>query len=285
MIKSTDLIMEKSKEIDEQFSKLTVHSNATDYEQEKTDVQPSTSSSTNNTFLDSKTSEENENSQLATEEDAALNIDDYIKVMAPKGKMAEKLAASRPYNYFLTCITSSPATHSETLSITFQEIFDPSLGDLESSVQISFVVEENWLLGQYYFAGHLDKPLLILYGWQSDTLPLISEEYPHISAHFIKPLGPSGIHHTKMMLLAYKDGSMRVVVLTANLYENDWHNRTQGLWISDKLDTLPNGVAGESPTKFRSDLLNYLSCYNLQQLQPWLSRIRKTNFASVSLIW
>lgn len=31
-----------------------------------------------------------------------------------------------------------------------------------------------------------------------------------------------------MSLLGYKDGSMRVVVSTANLYEDDWENRTQG---------------------------------------------------------
>ncbi|XP_031619996.1 probable tyrosyl-DNA phosphodiesterase [Contarinia nasturtii] len=278
--------MEKTDDINENFSKSSVHSDATNNEQEETDVQPSTSNSFSKTCIDLKTSGKNEKSPLISELDSESNIDDYIKVMVPKEKMAEKLAASRPYNYFLTCITSSPATHNEPLSITFQEIFDPSLGDLESSVQINFVVEENWLLGQYYFAGHIDKPLLILYGWLSGTLPSISEKHPQISAHFIKPSYEIGIHHTKMMLLAYKDGSMRVVVSTANLYEDDWHNRTQGLWISEKLDPLPHSSEkkfGESPTKFRNDLLIYLSCYKLPQLQPWLTRIRKTNFASVNV--
>lgn len=31
-----------------------------------------------------------------------------------------------------------------------------------------------------------------------------------------------------MMLLCYEDGSLRVVVSTANLYQDDWDNRTQG---------------------------------------------------------
>lgn len=78
-----------------------------------------------------------------------INIHDYVKVVNPKGKMAQKLADARPYNYFLTCITSSPRTHTEPLSITFQEILDPSLGNLECSVQINFMVEAGWLLGQY----------------------------------------------------------------------------------------------------------------------------------------
>lgn len=70
-----------------------------------------------------------------------VNIHDYIKVVVPKSKMAEKLAAARPYNYFLTSITSSTPTHNEQLSITFQEILDPSLGELECSVQINFMVD------------------------------------------------------------------------------------------------------------------------------------------------
>lgn len=84
---------------------------------------------------------------------AKYDIHKYIKVVAPKGKMQAKLEAARPYNFFLTSITSSEPTHTEPLSITFQEILDPSLGELESSVQINFMVEIGWLLGQYYFAG------------------------------------------------------------------------------------------------------------------------------------
>lgn len=67
--------------------------------------------------------------------------------------MEQKLDAAKPYNYFLTTITSSPSTHNEPLSITFQDILDPSLGELECSVQINFMVEMNWLLRQYDSAG------------------------------------------------------------------------------------------------------------------------------------
>lgn len=81
-----------------------------------------------------------------------------------------------------------------------------------------------------------------------------------------------------------------------NLYEakklcslillDDWHNRTQGLWISDRLPSLPDGsdtAAGESATQFRNELLKYLSTYKLPQLQSWLVRIRKCNFSSVNV--
>lgn len=87
-----------------------------------------------------------------------------------------------------------------------------------------------------------------------------------------------------MMLLAYKDGSMRVVVSTANLYEDDWHNRTQGIWISPLLTPMADSAdtaAGESPTNFRQDLMLYLVEYKCGELQPWIARIRKTDFSSI----
>uniref|UniRef100_A0A1B0DJS2 PBZ-type domain-containing protein n=1 Tax=Phlebotomus papatasi TaxID=29031 RepID=A0A1B0DJS2_PHLPP len=214
------------------------------------------------------------------------NIHDYIKVVLPKGKMAEKLKAAAPYNFFLTTITDSPNTHTESLSITLQEILDKSLGDLECSLQINFMVDVGWLLGHYYFAGYDQKPLTILYGDETPDLLNISKVRPNVQAMKVPMSGPFGIHHTKMMLLGYTDGSMRVVISTANLYEDDWHNRTQGLWISPKLPAIPDAsdtAFGESPTNFREDLLKYLMAYNNPKIQNWITRVRKSNFSEVNV--
>lgn len=81
-------------------------------------------------------------------------IEDYIEVVYPKGEAIKKYEASHPYNFFLTAIPSSKPTHKETLSMTMQEILDLSLGDLDSSVQINYMVDIGWLLAHYYFAGH-----------------------------------------------------------------------------------------------------------------------------------
>lgn len=89
---------------------------------------------------------------------------------------------------------------------------------------------------------------------------------------------------SKMMLLGYTDGSMRVIVSTANLVEDDWHNRTQGLWISPRCAPLPDGAdtaIGDSATAFREDLVRYLVAYNLAKLQPWIARIRRSDFRDV----
>lgn len=112
----------------------------------------------------------------------------------------------------------------------------------------------------------------------------ISQHKPQVTAIKVNMPTPFATSHTKMMLIGYTDGSMRVVISTANLYEDDWHNRTQGLWISPKLPALPEGAdtaVGESPTGFRTDLMLYLVEYKLPKLQPWMARIRKTDFSDV----
>lgn len=87
------------------------------------------------------------------------------------------------------------------------------------------------------------------------------------------------------MLFGYKDGGMRVVISTANLFQADWYNRTQGLWISPTLPALQTDtdtkLAGESATGFRGDLMHYLSTYKLDELQPWIERIAKSDFSAV----
>lgn len=123
------------------------------------------------------TAKESKNdSSLAKKQKITRNIKDYIPVVVEKGKMAQKLEAAAPYNFFLTAITDAKPTHNESLTVTMQgklslfhssvnrvaqsfafisEILDESLGDIESSVQINFMVDIGWLLGHYYFAGIL----------------------------------------------------------------------------------------------------------------------------------
>jgi hypothetical protein len=67
---------------------------------------------------------------------------------------AVRLAEAGPYNFFLTAVRDSPPTHTEALSIRFHELLDPSMGDLDSSLQINFMVEMDWLLEMYKVYGH-----------------------------------------------------------------------------------------------------------------------------------
>lgn len=89
----------------------------------------------------------------AVRQTAARNVHQYFDVVAPKGQMMKKLEAAAPYNFFLTAITDSKPTHSQPETVTFMELLDESLGELESSVQINFMVDISWLMANYYFAG------------------------------------------------------------------------------------------------------------------------------------
>ena len=91
---------------------------------------------------------------------------------------------------------------------------------------------------------------------------------------------------SQLMLLEYEDGSLRVIVHTANLVPSDWENRTQGLWVSPPCPRLSQGAgagAGESPAGFRASLLRYLRSYKLPCLARFLSAVHKADFSSVSV--
>ncbi|XP_049883288.1 probable tyrosyl-DNA phosphodiesterase [Pectinophora gossypiella] len=212
--------------------------------------------------------------------------EDFLKVVRPRGKMAEKHAASAPYHIFYTTITDAKETHSQPYSITFLEILDSSLGELKCSLQINFMVEVAWLLAQYYFAGYSQKPLTILYGEDCSDLKTINSKKPHVDAHYVAMPTPFGKHHTKMMVLCYEDGSLRVVVSTANLYVDDWENRTQGLWMSPACPELPPGAMphdGDSPTGFKKSLLRYLTHYHMPQLSYYVERVKRCNFSHINV--
>lgn len=236
-----------------------------------------------------KVKEEKQSFNPSKEAQLDAVMKDFLPVIVPKGRMAEKLKKAAPYNYFLTTVTASKPTHDDPLSITFQELLDTSLGELESSVQFNFMVDPGWLLAQYAFAKCSQQPLLILYGSDMQGLSDINKKRPNVTALKVQIPTPIGVHHTKMMLLFYKDKSLRVVISTANLYEDDWDNRVQGVWVSDKIPSLTDGVSftnhGESKTNFRSDLMRYLISYNIPKLQPIIARIRESDFSGVNVFF
>lgn len=209
----------------------------------------------------------------------------FIPVVLPRGQMAEKLRKAAPYSIFLTTVASASATHSDPLSVTFLELLDPSLGELESSVQLNFVVQIDWLMAQYAAAGLHKLPLLILHGEDEPAIANYSRVLPNVSSTMVRVPGAIGCHHAKVMLFFYKDNSMRVIISTANLYQEDWDNRVQGLWISERLPALSLGAAGsgESVTGFRSDLVRFLEHYGHPQLQAYIGRIKKSDFSSVKV--
>lgn len=214
-------------------------------------------------------------------------LKDFFPLSLPIGRMAEKLKKAAPYNIFFTAVTASPSTHSDPKFITFLDLLDPTLGDLESSVQLNFTVNPSWLLAQYTVAGLNHLPLTIFYGQEAPALENINRMLPNVKSFMIKVPGNYGCHHAKVMLLFYQDKSMRVVISTANLYQDDWDNRVQGVWLSEKLPALSENEidedCGESVTNFRKDLVRFLTNYRNSTLAPYIERIKKSNFSSIKV--
>ena len=167
-----------------------------------------------------------------TEESKKLNLETKRK----KSNIEMKLEAAAPYNFFLTKVKDNPSTHKAANSLYITDLLHPSLGKLKATLQINFMVDLEWLLMNYEVYKTDDIPLVILYGAENPELssPNFSECYPNIRAVRVKPKYPYGTHHTKMMVLLYEDGGVRVVVHTANLVPGDWENRTQGVWVSPR---------------------------------------------------
>jgi hypothetical protein len=55
----------------------------------------------------------------------------------------------------------------------------------------------------------------------------------------------------------YKDDTFRIIVHTANLVASDWRSKTQGVWMSPKLQKKNDN----STCDFEESLCHYLSAY------------------------
>lgn len=92
--------------------------------------------------------------EYSTEGDKPTVVTSQNEVLARRKGFVFRVAESSPYNFFLTAICDSPPTHNEALSVSFHELLDPTLGDLDSSLQINFMVELDWLMEMYKVYGH-----------------------------------------------------------------------------------------------------------------------------------
>jgi tyrosyl-DNA phosphodiesterase-1 len=147
----------------------------------------------------------------------------YRVSLVEPGEFAVKYALSAPYHLFFTRIKKSKETYNQQFSITFPEILDRSLGEIVDSLHLNCMVDSEWLCLQYLLAGQ-STDMIIFYANRIDEEELRS----NITMIYVDMPNEYGCHHSKIMILQYKDGGIRVVVSSANLYSDDWENRTQG---------------------------------------------------------
>ncbi|XP_068900682.1 probable tyrosyl-DNA phosphodiesterase [Tenebrio molitor] len=196
--------------------------------------------------------------------------------------MLEKLERAAPYNVFFNTIPDLPDTLGDPDNVNFADLLCPSLGQLKCSLQLNFIINPAWLMDQYNARALGTKPLTIVYGLEGEGMEELMESIPNLTYHFVEMT--EGIHHSKIGIYVYQDDSLRVVVSTANLYEKDWTQANESLWVSPLCRRLPETASdtdGDSPTGFKSSLLRYLKQYNLPILEPWVEQVGRADFRDV----
>ncbi|NXW49378.1 TYDP1 phosphodiesterase, partial [Nyctiprogne leucopyga] len=188
------------------------------------------------------------------------------------------LNRGNPFRFFLTKVTGIEQRYNSG-ALHIKDILSPLFGTLISSAQFNYCIDVAWLVRQYP-QEFRKKPLLIVHGEKRESkAELLAQARPYENISFCQAKLDIafGTHHTKMMLLLYEEG-LRVVIHTSNLIAEDWHQKTQGIWLSPLYPRLPQGTdgsAGESETNFKSDLISYLMAYNSPTLQEWIDLIQE----------
>ncbi|KFQ80408.1 Tyrosyl-DNA phosphodiesterase 1 [Phaethon lepturus] len=188
------------------------------------------------------------------------------------------LNGGNPFRFFLTKVRGIEQSYNSG-ALHIKDILSPLFGTLISSAQFNYCIDVAWLVRQYP-QEFRKKPLLIVHGEKRESkAELIAQARPYENISFCQAKLDIafGTHHTKMMLLLYEEG-LRVVIHTSNLIAEDWHQKTQGMWLSPLYPKLPQGTtgsAGESETNFKSDLISYLMAYNSPTLKEWIDLIQE----------
>ncbi|KGL93773.1 Tyrosyl-DNA phosphodiesterase 1 [Charadrius vociferus] len=205
-------------------------------------------------------------------------VEEYDETPSEAQDTWDLLNGGSPFRFFLTKVTGIEQSYNSG-ALHIKDILSPLFGTLISSAQFNYCIDVGWLVRQYP-QEFRKKPLLLVHGEKRESkAELLAQARPYENISFCQAKLDIafGTHHTKMMLLLYEEG-LRVVIHTSNLIAEDWHQKTQGIWLSPLYPRLPQGTtgsAGESETNFKSDLISYLMAYNSPTLKEWIDLIQE----------
>ena len=96
-----------------------------------------------------------------------------------------------------------------------------------------------------------------------DFVKLKLSEFPGMYLNLLDVQTLFGVHHSKMFFVAFADGTLCVIIFTANLVQGDLEFKTHGAYIQD----FPLKKDGPKATcEFEQDLVAYMNTYQYSQL-------------------
>ncbi|KAI8349827.1 tyrosyl-DNA phosphodiesterase I [Mortierella sp. GBAus27b] len=137
--------------------------------------------------------------------------------------------------------------------------------DLEIMVQINYMVDPDVIMEKVHESIRHSLRTIIYHGLrlsleQRQNMEMaVKTKYPNITLHHV-PVPGYGTHHTKAMILLYRDDTMQFVVHTANMIERDWSNKTQAVFSTGRLKKKSSTSIHET-CAFERELLDYLQHY------------------------
>ncbi|XP_066921282.1 tyrosyl-DNA phosphodiesterase 1-like [Clytia hemisphaerica] len=194
----------------------------------------------------------------------------------------EKFEKSRLPFYMTTVHGIDDCFNVPNIALSISDILNLDAEKLLESCQFNYMIDIPWLVNKYPSKSRA-KPLLIVHGsegkekmnLQSDAMSL-----KNIDLLQAKLPIPYGTHHTKMMLLLYDHG-LRVVVHTANLIEQDWNQKSQGIWISPLFKKSQDGnTTNTKQDHFKDDLLEYMNAYGSAKLSKWIQKLQSFDMSN-----
>ncbi|CDK24544.1 unnamed protein product [Kuraishia capsulata CBS 1993] len=87
-----------------------------------------------------------------------------------------------------------------------------------------------------------------------------------------------GTHHTKMMINFFRDGTLQIVIHTANLTYAQFNYNAQTLWKSPILKKRSETRS----TNFKADLTRYLRSYHLEKMDELSEILAEYDFSEIS---
>lgn len=155
--------------------------------------------------------------------------------------------------------TSVPALNENDV-VTIDNLLDSD--DLKEAWLFTMLVDVEWLL------SHISGKVKIHLFHGMGTL----EKRKDMEMHNVEVSSEWGSHHSKLMFLDY-GCRLKLAILTANLVDYDWVNRSQGVW---NVSVLP----GTTTCGFEHDLVAYLRHYGTSTRQL-IDRIKRFNWSHV----